>query len=128
MHSVDICHRTSLPMREISALALHGDVNGRRRLLAVGDEEFTVVSAELEGGIEPGHTQRHNLCPALTERGIDVDSGSGFEGVAADGEGTVLLLQEEDSRLLVMAPDLSRLVQVLVLDVPVDHPEIGTAW
>ena len=73
-------------------------------------------------------TWRHDLFLPLLEAGIDVRSGSGFEGVVSDGEGTVLVLQEEEARLLVLSPDLSKLLQVLELAVPEDTPGYGSAW
>ena len=55
--------------------------------------------------------------------------GSGLEGVASDGAGTILLLQEEQARLLVFAPDLSRLLHTLVLAVPVGRARCSNpAW
>jgi hypothetical protein len=132
---VKIRQKTALPLAEISALALRGGVEGKAQLLAVGDGDFAVLSVELDNGRELAHTWRHELLLVLREAQIDgtqIDveskSGSGFEGVASDRTGTILLLQEEEARLLVMAPDLSRLLQVLELAVPVDHPELGTAW
>ena len=73
-------------------------------------------------------TWRDDLRPALRDAGVDLRSGSGFEGVASDGDGTIVLLQEEQARLLVVAPDLSRLLHTLVLAVPADDPVLNPAW
>jgi hypothetical protein len=94
----------------------------------VGDEDFAVVSAEVDGSGAVVRTWRDDLRPALRDAGIDLRSGSGFEGVASDGLGTVVLLQEEQARLLVVAPDLSRLLHTVALTVPVDEPVLNPAW
>ena len=48
--------------------------------------------------------------------------------MASDGDGTIVLLQEEQARLLVFAPDLSRLLHTLALAVPADDPVLNPAW
>lgn len=128
MRTLALRHETALPMREISALTVRAGESGALELLAVGDEDFAVVAAELGDDGTPARTERHDLFLALVGTGIDLRSGSGFEGVAADGEGTLLVLQEEEARLLVLSADLSQLVQVLELAVPQDAPGFGAAW
>jgi len=125
----EVHHVATLGLRELSALTVHGGRGSPPRLLAVGDEDFAVVSAELDD--ESGtlvRTWRDDLRPALRDAGVDLRSGSGFEGVASDGVGTIVLLQEEQARLLVVAPDLSRLLHTLALAVPVDDPVLNPAW
>jgi hypothetical protein len=98
-------------------------------LLAVGDEDFAVVSTEIDdhrGTL--ADTRRDDLRPVLRNTPIDLRSGSGFEGVASDRDGTIVLLQEEQARLLVFAPDLTRLLHTLVLAVPADDPALNPAW
>src|SRR4051794_17322753 len=73
-------------------------------------------------------TRRNDLRSVLRHTPIDLRSGSGFEGVASDRDGTIVLLQEEQARLLVFAPDLTRLLHTLVLAVPADHPVLNPAW
>jgi hypothetical protein len=119
----------TLGLREVSALTLCCPLDGPPRLLAVGDEDFAVVSAEIDD--ETGsltRTWRDDLRPALHHTGVDLRSGSDLEGVASDGDGTILLLQEEQARLLVLTPDLSRLLHTLVLAVPADDPVLNPAW
>jgi hypothetical protein len=127
MRALAVHHEAALPTREISALAVRVGPGGRSQLLAVGDEDLAVITAELDDG-RPADAERHDLSLPLRDSPVDVRSGSDFEGVAADGEGTVFLLQEEESRLLVLAADLSRLLQVITLAVPADDPELGPAW
>jgi hypothetical protein len=123
MSVLDVVHKTALPLRELSALALRGG-----KLLAVGDEEFAVLAAELDEAGRPGDTKRHDLVLALVGTGIDLRDGSGFEGVAADGTGAIVILQEEQSRLLIFDKACTELLQVIVLDVPADTPDIGPGW
>ena len=124
----EVHHVATLGLRELSGLAVFGGPGRPPRLLAVGDEDFAVVSAEVDGSGAVVRTWRDDLRPALRAAGIDLRSGSGFEGVASDGVGTVVLLQEEQARLLVVAPDFSRLLHTLVLAVPVDQPVLNPAW
>ncbi len=120
-------HETALPMRELSALALRRNGNGAE-LLAVGDEDFSVLISELDEHGVAGRTKREDLFPVLLLRGIDLGGGSGFEGIAADGEGLVVILQEERSRLLVFDANLRRLEQTIELAVPRDTPDFGRGW
>ena len=128
MKTLKTRHTTALPMREVSALTARTSDSNGSQLLAVGDEDFAVITADVSDDGTLGRTLRHDLVRPLVAAGIDVSSGSGFEGVASDGEGTVLVLQEEESRLLILSPDMSRLVQVLALEVPDDAPGYGKAW
>ncbi|MGY1684973.1 hypothetical protein ACI8AK_05220 [Geodermatophilus sp. SYSU D00867] len=129
MKKLEIRHETALPMREISALALRAGPGGHSHLLAVSDEDWAVISVELEEGGEPGRTWRQDLYLTLRDTPVDVQSKSGFEGVAADGEGSILLLQEEKHRLLVLSADLLRLLQTIVLAAPTDdEPDLGVTW
>jgi hypothetical protein len=127
MKTLAIRHETALPMREISALTVRSGESGGPELLAVGDEDFGLVSAQLDDDGAPARTRRHELFLPLVGTGIGLRSGSGFEGVASDGEGSVLILQEEEARLLVFPADLSQLLQVLELAVP-EEPGFGAAW
>jgi hypothetical protein len=129
VRTLEIQHVTSLGPRETSALTVCRRPAGPPRLLAVGDEDFAVVSAEIDDDTgRPARIRRDDLLPALRDTAVDLRSGSGFEGVASDGDGTVVLLQEEQAQLLVFAPDLARLLHVLVLAVPADDPALNPAW
>lgn len=123
MRKLAVHREGALGMRETSGLAVRGE-----RLLAIGDEDFTVASVEIDDGGALRHPRRDDLAPALRDGGIDLRRGSGFEGIAVDADGTLVLLQEEQARLLVLAPDLARLLHVLVLHVPADDPVLGRAW
>jgi hypothetical protein len=124
-----IHHVATLDLPETSALTMRSQPQGPPRLLAVGDEDFAVVSTEIDDhrGTLVG-TRRDDLRPVLRHTPIDLRSGSGFEGVASDRDGTIVLLQEEQARLLLFAPDLTRLLHTLVLAVPADDPVLNPAW
>ena len=125
---LEIHHVTTLDLPETSALTTCSRPGDPPRVLAVGDEDFAVVSAEIDDGGTLVRTWRDDLRPVLRHSAIDLRSGSGFEGVASDRDGTIVLLQEEHARLLVFAPDLSRLMHTLALAVPVDDPVLNPAW
>ena len=129
MHRLKIHQVATLDLPETSALTMRSQPEGPPRLLAVGDEDFAVVSTEIDDhrGTLVG-TRRDDLRPVLRNTPIDLRSGSGFEGVASDRDGTIVLLQEEQARLLVFAPDLTRLLHTLVLAVPADDPVLNPAW
>lgn len=128
MQQLEIHHVMTLELSETSALATRSRPGDPPRVLAVGDEDFAVVSAEIDDAGTFARTWRDDLRPVLHHTGVDLRSGSGFEGVAADGDGTLVLLQEEQARLLVFAADLSRLLHTLELAVPVDDPVLNPAW
>jgi hypothetical protein len=77
----------TLGLREVSALTVCRGPDGPPHLLAVGDEDFAVVSAEIdeETGL-PTRTWRDGLRPALHDAGVDLRSGSDPEGVALEGK------------------------------------------
>ena len=128
MQQLKIHHVATLDLPETSALTMCSRPGDTPRLLAVGDEDFAVVSAEIDDAGTLVRTWRDDLRPVLRHTAIDLRSGSGFEGVVSDRDGTIVLLQEEQARLLVFAPDLSRLLHTIALDVPVDDPLLNPAW
>ena len=128
MQRLKIHHVATLDLPETSALTMCSRPGDTPRLLAVGDEDFAVVSAEIDDAGTLVRTWRDDLRPVLRHTAIDLRSGSGFEGVVSDRDGTIVLLQEEQARLLVFAPDLSRLLHTIALDVPVDDPLLNPAW
>lgn len=102
-----------VPLSEVSGLALQRAPGGAARLLAIGDESFELVSAELEGGSPRGAFARHDLSGLL--RGPAKKGGSQWEAVAADGEGRVFVLEETPGHVLVLDPALDRLLAAITL-------------
>ncbi len=128
MRKLGIHSQLAVGLREISALTVRRGPDGTSRLLAAGDEAFAVASVEIGDDGRLGRVRRADLRPAVREAGVGTGSGSGFEGIASDGDGTLVLLQEEQARLLVFAPDLARLLHVVTLAVPYDDPELNPVW
>jgi len=122
-----IRHSTALPVREISALTTRPGESGVE-LMAVSDEEFAVITAELDAELRPAATQRHDLSQVLPASILQGEGGSGFEGIAADGERTVFVLQEEEARILVLAADMKALLHTIALAVPEAQPRYGATW
>ena len=128
MRKVEIHSEGALGLREVSGLTVRGGPQSRPRLLAVGDESFAVASVEIDDEGAPARPRCDDLTPALRAARIELRCGSGFEGIACDGDGTLVLLQEEQARLLVVAPDLSRLLHAVALAVPSDDPLLNPGW
>lgn len=104
-----------IPLREVSGLALTGG-----RLLAVGDHDPVVFTAELE----PWPPQWEGL--DLTGLNLP-DGGVQFEALEAVGEQTVLVLQEQPAQVLHIDLTGPALVATSLLDVPEGH-RLRQAW
>jgi hypothetical protein len=128
VRKVGIHSEGALGLREVSGLTVRGGPQSRPGLLAVGDESFAVASVDIDDDGVPAQPRCADLAPALREVRIGPGCGSGFEGIACDGAGTLVLLQEEQARLLVVAPDLSRLLHAVALAVPSDDPLLNPGW
>jgi hypothetical protein len=118
----------ALPLIEVSGLTLRGLPLGATELIAVSDEDFDVVSLELDGKGRPREAAQHPLWRQLPD---DVRSGTGgseFEGVACDGEGLTFILQEGPARVLVVSRDFDELHQTINLRVEPDQPGFGSQW
>jgi SdiA-regulated len=107
--------RCRLPLDEVSALCVRRGAHGQE-LLAVGDELFSVIAADLlaEGVGKPTTAGLGELLPVDARAATE---GSEWEGVAADSAGRVFVLKESSGTVLVFSPDLKRLVQTIQLDV-----------
>jgi hypothetical protein len=73
MKTLSVRHSTALPMREISALAIRAGEEAPE-LLAVGDEDFAVIGADLDGDGRPAGTRRYDLCRVLPGEFLDTCS------------------------------------------------------
>jgi hypothetical protein len=98
-----------VPLKEISGLGQRRPrAGGGVQVLAVGDQEFTVVIAELgpEGG-------RPEFYPVRLEEVIapgDPSAGSEWEAADGDATGRVFILQESPGKVFVLGPDLDHLL------------------
>ena len=110
MKSATVVRTFRLDLDEVSALCLRRRQGATPELLAVGDEAYDVVRAELSGD---------ELVNARSDgvRGlVDTGEGSEWEGIASDGAGRVFVLRESTATVFVFAPDLGSLVHTLQLD------------
>lgn len=104
-----------VPLREVSGLTLHGG-----QLLAVGDHDPVVFTAPRDDW-------------PLQWEGIDFaaaglpDGGTQFEALVSAGGDTVLVLQEQPARVLLLDLAAQVLVGELHLEVPEGHP-LRQAW
>jgi hypothetical protein len=117
-----IISRSTLRLPELSGFAVREGGRGRE-LLCVGDREHALLSAPLEAGGAVGPARRHDL-----EGLAGSAASSGFEGVACDGAGRALVLQEGESRVLVLDAALSRREAVVDLVVAPGQPGFGREW
>jgi uncharacterized protein YjiK len=121
-----------LDLEEISALCVRRASADRQELLAVGDDDFVVHLAVLEGD-SLRHRRRESardLLPVKVSK-----AGSEWEAVAADGAGRIFALRESTATVFVFSPNLARLEHTIHLDVEgsddaharrlLDHPNAG---
>jgi len=87
-----------------------------------------VLSVPIGEDVALGAATRHELWRRLPFEIAQSPGGSGFEGVACDGVGRCLILQEGPSRVLVMGPELIDLEAVIGLAVASDQPGFGAGW
>jgi hypothetical protein len=109
--AVKIVHETALPVREISALAVRRDDEGKLQLLAVGDEDFAVITAECDDDGVPKGTRRDDLFLALVGSSAALVE-FGPQGATALGVSSEMVLppeepfavpQSEEARLVALA-------------------------
>lgn len=106
-----------LDLDEVSALA----VRRGAELVAVGDEDFRVVTAALrDGGLEDEDAT--SVRDILDDDMQHEESGSEWEAVAADGEGRVFIVKESSLTVVVLSPGLNEHVHTIKLDVE-DGPD-----
>jgi uncharacterized protein YjiK len=85
-----------VPIVELSSLALVADEAGQLQLLAIGDKHSRLARATLTD--DP-------LDWTVVELGRGGGGDTQFEGIAAGGDGTVLVLTEDPPRVTVLGPD-----------------------
>ena len=112
---LEVLETADIPLREVSGLAL-----GDGRLLAVGDHDPVLFTAPLEAF-------------PLRWEGVDLsaldlpDGGTQFEAVHPADEHTVLILQEQPARVLLIDLTAKSLLGALALEVPPAH-RLRQAW
>ncbi len=116
MLECELKRRFRLDLDEVSALCARPRPEGGIELLAVGDEDFAVVTATLVSDEVEG-ASRSEVGDVLDDHVRDGDSGSEWEAVAADGEGRVFVVSESSAEVVVLSPDLKSQVHTIELDV-----------
>ena len=127
MSALHLEARTALPLTEISAFALRRGEAGTE-LIAVADDDFGVLCVPLSDDGQLGESDRSDLWRKLPMDVVASSDGSQFEGVACDGEGRVLVLQEGPERVLVLSRSLDTLLHTIRLVVDPDDPDFGAQW
>lgn len=121
--ALTIQEATELPLEEISGLCLRA-LSDRRELLAIGDESFVIVAVDLDAGGRAGEARRHDL-RALISAESGKRGGSQWEGIAADGDGRVFVLQENPGMVFVLNAALESLLHVIELRVDDERGPAG---
>ncbi|MBA2273481.1 MAG: SdiA-regulated domain-containing protein [Actinobacteria bacterium] len=99
---------------EISGLGQRHHPDGRGlQMLAVGDDDFTIVIADLEAGVTPRHFDRLRLEHVLAEG--EPTQGSQWEAADGDASGRVFVLQEDPAVVFVLNPQMDDLVSRIEL-------------
>lgn len=98
-----------IDLLEISGLGQrHRPGGSGLQVLAVGDEEFTVLIADLEAGVTPRRFERLQLEHVLAEG--EPAAGSQWEAADGDASGRVFILQEDPAVVFVLNPEMDELV------------------
>lgn len=112
----------SIPLPEVSGLALGEGADGEPRLLAIGDRAARVAWASIADGLDDLRWHVTDLAPA---------AGSWFggsdpqlEAIAADGHGHVLLVREHPNRAELLDLEARRPLARVQLEMP-DTPDLG---
>ena len=115
-----------VPLEEVSGICLRREADGRTSLIAIGDRAavaaWALIPDEDDGAYE------------WSEMDITGVAGSQMpmknpqiEAVCADGEGRVLLLQEDPARVELLDWKDRKVIAMIDLELPADHP-LSKAW
>jgi len=122
-----IIDRWTLPLDEASALCVRRSSDGDPEILCVDDAKFRVARVAIAGnGLEP-RAQADKVKKAFADRMLPTEK-SNFEGIAADASRRVFLLQENDQRVTVLAPDFAGVDRVIDLHVDPGDVELAPQW
>lgn len=107
-------HRAyELPLREISGLGQRvAPARGARQLVAVGDEEFTIVLADLEEPASISNVERFRLDDVVRK---GPSGGSQWEAADGDATGRIFVLEEAPPSVFVFGPNVGGLLQTIDL-------------
>jgi hypothetical protein len=94
--------RFQLSLGEVSALCLRHQQGDGDELLAVGDQDYLVLTAPLNDD-ELGDQNLHKLGEVLGKESGDAGSGSQWEAIATDAEGRVFVVREDTATVVVFS-------------------------
>lgn len=107
-----------VPLLEISGLGQRPrSPQQGMQVLAVGDEDFTVVSASVESNTSLSDFHTHRLHDLL---GGSDEYGSQWEAADGDSTGRVFILQESPGKVFILSAELDRLLHTIDLSVEDD--------
>lgn len=120
--AIGISHKSKLPLREISGLAVR-TMKGRAQLCAIGDDSSTIVTGYLSKSGKVA-TFRHHRVGAFLDKVLR----SEWEAIAADGDGNLFVLQEKPGCVLVLNAALDRLLHRIDLRVTRGAAHTPKGW
>lgn len=117
-----------VPTPEVSGLALRAKGEGLE-ILALGDRAFEIVLGDVGRDGRPKHSSFRavDVRDLLREEGVELADVSQWEGLTTDGDGRVVILEENPGRLFVLDGDLSALEHTVELSVRRGDGEVAEA-
>lgn len=107
-----VLETASIRLDDVSGLGWRLDPRKKSlQLVAVSDDEFAVMVANWVPHLPSLVFERHDLSAAL--RALALGNKSNWEAVAADATGALFILQEQPGGVVVLSPDLNRVVHVV---------------
>ena len=104
-----------VPLLEISGLGQRPrSPEEGMQVLAVGDQDFTVVSVSVESSTSLSDFRTHRLHDLL---GGDEEYGSQWEAADGDSTGRMFILQESPGKVFILSPELDQLLHTIDLSV-----------
>jgi hypothetical protein len=120
---LDILEAYSLPMREVSGLALAQDEGGVD-IYAVGDASYDLGRLRAEGPPRSVSIQVRDVADLAS---AEPNAASQWEAVATDGPASVCALAETSARVTCLSADLTQIVADFGLDVA-SIPSLNRQW
>lgn len=107
-----------LPLLEVSGIGQRRDpVAGRPDMLAVGDDNFTIVVTKvqdlLDADIDEYEVAEYDVEKVIRSAGAE--HGSEWEAADGDSTGRVFVLQESPGKVFVLSPDFQELLHTIEL-------------
>ncbi|HEY5881908.1 MAG TPA: hypothetical protein VIU11_23575 [Nakamurella sp.] len=124
---LSIADRWTLPLGEASALCVRRSSDGDPEILCVDDAKFRVARVAIAGDDLAPRAQADKVKKAFADRRLPTKK-SNFEGIASDASRRIYLVQENDQRVTVLAPDLATVDRVIDLHVDPRDVDLAPQW